>query len=457
MGNKWTQKLALTTILALTLTAAGCGRGPGGGGGSNEPEPVLTNEPITLEYWRLFEESNVLDQFIEDYRRDHPNITIEVKKVDFRPGETIYDYQQELTKLIADGAGPDMFMIHNSWLPYQINQISPMPTGFMSVNEYENTFPDFVVNDFVSDDRIYSVPYNIDNLMLYYNTDLLAEERLSPPQTLQDLVDMIPKLTKKDGAGRITQSAIALGADTVSIPRAADILTTFMMQYGAEMTSADRSTATFNLPTPNSNPPYFAAREALSYYTQFAQPTSPNTYTYTDETNSQGNRLLPIDIQAFMEGKAAMFIGNSYHIENIRRFAPSGFSFDTATLPQLQLQDPVTLTNYWGETVSRTSDHPNEAWDFINYMTDRRSISLYARASNTVPSRNDLIENYIGRRYYGPIAEQASYAASWYRPNTPQIEEIFSQMINDVVKNDVTPEIAIETAVRDINAINPNR
>src|SRR5690606_19506697 len=115
MGNKWTKNLALTLATIIVLTAASCGRGRSV---SDEPEPTLTKEPITLEYWRLFEESDVLDQFIENYQRQHPNITIEVKQVDFQPGETIYDYQQELTKLIADGAGPDMFMIHNSWLPY---------------------------------------------------------------------------------------------------------------------------------------------------------------------------------------------------------------------------------------------------------------------------------------------------------------------------------------------------
>ena len=90
-------------------------------------------------------------------------------------------------------------------------------------------------------------------------------------------------------------------------------------------------------------------------------------------------------------------------------------------------------------------------------MTERNNINYYTRESNTVPSRTDLLEIYTGRRYYGPVAKQASFSTSWYRPNTPQIEEIFSKMINDVVKNDVTPEIAIETAVRDINALNPNR
>lgn len=457
MGNKWIKYCILLLSVSIVLTAASCSRGGQDNSGDSTDTPKLTDEPITLEYWRLFEESSSLDQFIENYQDEHPNINIEVKNIDFKPGETVYDYQQDLIKLIADGAGPDMFMIHNSWLPYHINQISPMPRGFMEVKEFKDQFPEVVINDFTKDDRIYGVPYSIDNLMLYYNTDIFGTERLQPPKTLQELVDIIPKLTKKDGAGRILRSAIALGADTASIPRAADILTTFMMQYGAEMTSADNKTATFNLPAPNSNPPYFAGQEALKFYAQFATPSATDTYTYTDGTNNLGERLLPVDLQAFMEGKTAMFIGNSYHVENIRRFASSRFHFDTAPLPQLRLQDPVVLASYWGETVSKNSKHPNEAWDFIKYMSKKQNLGYYSRETETVPSNKDLLENNSGRRYYGPIAKQASYSQSWYRQNTPEIENIFSKMINDVVKNGVSADIAVDTAVRDINALKDTR
>lgn len=453
MGSRWTKYFSWLLVTSLFLTAASCGsRGPNT---DDVPTPDLTREPITLEYWRLFHESSALDSQIEEYQREHPNINIEVKKVDLKPGETVYDYQANITKLIADGAGPDMFMISNSWLPYMENQITPIPQGFMSAKTFENTFPQFAVDDFVRDSRVFAVPYYIDNLMLYYNVSLFDEARLKPPKTLQELVDIVPKLTKKDGSGNITQSAIALGADTTSIPQAANILAALMMQYGAEMTSPDLKTATFNLPAPGSNPPYFAGREALAYYTQFANPGSPNNYTYTDAKDSRGNRILPIDIQGFREGKTAMFIGYSYHIQNIRNFAPRSLRFDTVALPQLRLQEPANVANYWGETVSKTSKHPNEAWDFIRFMTSTSNLSQLARNTGTVPSHKDMLEAASNQMYYGPVAAQAAFTKSWFRPNTSQVETVFSRMINSVVKNGTSVEVATETAVRDINALNP--
>ncbi len=455
MNKSFFKSLTFLFIALMVLSAAACGRSGKDTTPNEDEAPVITKDPITLEYWRLFDESSVLDEFIKQYQREHPNITIEIVKKELKPGETIYDYQKELIKVIADGAGPDMFMMHNSWLPYHINQIQPIPTGLMSIKQYKENFPEVVQKDFIANNRAYAIPYTLDNLMLYYNTDLFSDNKIKePPKTLQDLAELVPILTQKDSRGRITRSAIALGADTTSIPRAADILAALMMQYGTEMTSADNQKATFNLPTPNSNPPYFGGQEALAYYTQFADPRSP-LYTYTDATDAFGNRQLPQDIQAFMQGKSAMFIGGAYHIKNIRKFAPAKFHFDTAPLPQLQLQDPVTLANYWGETVSKNSDsaHAAAAWDFIQFVAQKQNQSLLSRQLEAIPSHKSLLETSAGRRYYGPVALQIPYSKSWYRKNTPKVEELFSQMINSVIKNRVPFDVAIDTAVRDINAL----
>ena len=450
MKKKTLRYTSLFIITALFLMAPRCGI-LGGQPPGEEPPQIDTKTPITLEYWRLWDDSDVLDEFIEEYTKDHKNITIEVKKVELKSGETIYDYQSRLIKLIADGAGPDMFMIHNDWLPYMQQQIVPIPSGMYSTKDYRDTFPNVVQEDFIKDNQIYAIPYYTDNLMLFYNTDIFSEKKIKqPPRTLQELVNIVPLLTEYDSRGRIVRSAVPLGVAD-GIPRSAEILTALMMQYGAVMTSEDKTKATFNLPAPGTNPPVFAAQEALVYYTQFANPNSP-IYTYTDAQDTSGIRQLPSDIQAFGEGKAAIMIGYSYQIPNIQKFYPN-LKFATAPLPQRQPQNPVTIANYWGETVSRTSLNPNEAWDFIKFMSSRSNQSKYFSITKHVPSNKDLLAKYEDKRYYGPVAEQVSYSKSWYRHNSPEVEDIFAQMINNVLKNKISPEIAVDSAVRDINEI----
>lgn len=440
---------ALFISLGLVLMSARCGLG---GSSNNVAPPDLTKEPITLEYWRLWDESSILDSFINEYAYSHPNINIEVKKIEIEAGKTIYDYQNDIIKLIADGAGPDIFMIHNDWLPYHINQLTPMPAGLMSVKEYQDTFPKVVQDNFISDNQIYSIPYYIDNLMLFYNTDIFAEHRVrKPPTTLQELVALVPTLTQKDNQGNIIRSAISMGETSTSIPRAADIVATLMMQYGADLTSPDHSKSTFDLPVANTNPPVQAGQEALNFYAQFADPTSA-LYTYTGDTDANGNRDFPIDVQAFIEGKSAMMFGYGYQVKNIRQFNPN-LHFETAPIPQNNLQDPVTIANYWGEVVSKNSAHPNEAWDFINFMAQRNRQGSLSRLTGSMPARNDITSINVGRRHYGAIASQVQYSQSWYRKNTSEIETIFDRMINNVLRDKISARVAVETAVRDINAL----
>lgn len=448
--SKITRPFAFLLLGGIVLAAPSCSLIPRSRSTQPAADKVtITRDPITLEYWRLFDDSEALDPIIEAYQKDHPNINIVVRKVDLKANETIYDYQADLIKKIADGNGPDMFMIHNDWLPYQVNQLSPMPTGLMSIGTYQDTFPDVVQQDFLTNNRIYAIPFSIDNLMLFYNTKIFDEKKIkSPPRTLAELVSLVPKLTEFDTGGRFKLSAIPLGASE-GIPRAADILATLMMQYGADMTSVDKKTATFELPAPDRQPPFYSGAEALAFYTQFADPKSPY-YTYTDAKDAQGNRLAPVDIQAFMEGKAAMFIGYSYNVSLIRKSVPN-LRFNTATLPQNQPQNPVTLANYWGETVSRTSKHPTEAWDFIRYASSKRNQSVYTQATGRVSARKDTYTAVSTRFYYGPVVKQVEYSKAWYRKNSIAIEGIFARMIDSVVKSGVDARTAVQAATRDIN------
>lgn len=434
--------LALSLGIVIILGAASCSRNDRG-----DRIEFETKENIVLQYDRLWDESDVLDELITAYEKQHPNISIIVRKVNLQADETIYDYQQDLIKQIADGAGPDIFMIHNDWLPYHLNHISSMPSALKTTKEYSSEYPDVVVDDFIDGNKIYAVPYYMDNLILFYNTTIFDELRIrKPPRTWQEVVDLVPQLTKYGPGDTIEQSALPFG-EAEGIPRSAEILATLMMQYGVEMTTADHTKATFDLPAPNSNPPYFAGKEALDFYTSFADPSkSTYTYRYTKEGETYG------DIQAFMEGKAAMFIGYSYNIANIKKFAPS-LRFDTTVLPQLRLENPVVIANYWGETVSKNCQYPNEAWDFINYVSKSSNVSRYTRAAGRVPALESRAELYTTRQYYGPVAQQMEYSKSWYRNNTPDIEAIFDEMINNVLHFGVAPTTAVDTAVRDINAL----
>lgn len=436
------KRLAFFLLAALLLLPA-CGKR-----GEGEGKVSIPKDPITLVYWRLWDESEVMKEFINEYRQEHSNVNIVVKKVVPEKGETVYDYQAQIIKLIADGNGPDIFQIHNDWLPYQISQIEPMPKELMTAEQYQDLYPEVAVQDFVKDGKIYAIPFYIDTPILYYNTDIFSEKRIrKTPSTWQELVDLVPSLTKYGPGDSIVQSAIPLGVAD-GIPRFSDILVTLMLQYGAEIDTADHSKVIFDLPAKD-DPSRFPAAEALEFYTSFANPRK-GTYTYTDKKTAAGQRVFPSDVQAFMEGKAAMMISYSYLVPSIRKFAPK-LHFETAPLPQINPQNPVVIANYWGETVAKTSKYPQVAWDFIKFMTKTSRATRYARFADRVPALKSAALNFEGMRFYGAVVEQTPFAQAWYRENTSRVEEVFTEMVENVLHLNLSPQKAVETAVRDLN------
>ncbi|MEA1909690.1 MAG: extracellular solute-binding protein, partial [Patescibacteria group bacterium] len=408
-----------------------------------------------LTYYRLWDNDDTLDDIIASYEREHKNVKIEVRKIPIAEEETIYEYQNDLIKEIADDKGPDMFMIHNDWLPYQINQIYPAPSSVISLEEYQEKYPEVAIDDFVESGKIYAMPYFIDNLILYYNIDLFHDADIPrsqiPPKTWSDVVEVTPKLTKFDRNGLLTQSAINMGVDNEWVPRFAEIIAALIYQNGGQMTTSDHTKTIFDLPVTDDKP-YYPGENALEFYTDFANPNS-SLYTYSDATYTDGSKKFPSDIQAFLEGKLAMYVGYAYQIENIRDLKGS-FQFDTTLLPQSRSEEPATIANYWGETVSRNSDYPQVAWDFINYVSQKSNLRSYVRATGHVGASNELIKRDLNRPYYGPVAKQVEHSKSWYRSNTPEIEDIFADMVNSVLHYRTSAKQAIESAVNKINGLN---
>ena len=350
---------------------------------TNENEDLVVNvlptEEIVLTYYRWQDDDGALKEVAKRYNDEHPNITVVIRHIDEFDKSTrvdpSYDYRDYVIEQIANGAGPDIFSIRNEWLPYINKQIYPMPNKFMDIDGYEDSFTSVAVDDFTLNREIYAMPYFTDNLILFYNPQILLQAGISsPPKTWQEVSNIVPKLTRTSISGDLVSSAINLGLDENSIPNFAEIVATLIMQNGGTMTSLDNTKATFNLPLPESNPLFYPAQEAVELYASFANKKSAN-FTYTNDTNLDGSRKFPSDVQAFGEGKMAMLIHYGHIGESLEKFYPN-LNFKVATLPQIRASAPITIAKYWGETVSRDSKYPEVAWDFINFASKENNIEF---------------------------------------------------------------------------------
>ena len=343
-------------------------------------------QPVALDYWGVFDSPEDLTGLFEAYRQIHPFVTINYRKLRFA------EFEDELINALAEDRGPDIFSIHSSWIKKYQNKIEPLPaqttmaypiekgaikkevvpelrtTRSITPARIKNDFIDTVFDDVVIDNNVLGLPLGIDTLALYYNRDLLNNAGIPAPPTFwnREFQQNIKRLTKQDSRGNIIQSGIALGGGA-NIERSSDILAALMMQNGAKMTDAAGNINFHKSPVIYGGD-YNPGIEAFRFYTDFANPAK-EVYSW--------NADLPNSLEMFIQGKLAFMLGYTYHLPIIKTRAPK-INLGIAPLPQIEGSDKkVNFANYWVQTVSKKSQHINEAWDFVQFASRAENIKAY--------------------------------------------------------------------------------
>src|SRR3989338_5449194 len=397
-----------------------------------------STKKINLEFWGVYDESDYFTDIIKGYQRLYPSVTVTYIK------KTFEDYEKDLISAFAAGRGPDIWAIHNTWLPKHKDKIVPLSPKMMTIQNFKDTFVDAAFQDLVINDQIYGLPLFADTLALYWNKDIFQSSGIAePPQTWDDFVKDVKILTKKDDFGNIIRAGAAIGA-AKNINRSTDIMGLLMMQTGTQMTDPQSNRAIFNKFVSLEGQPFAAGEEALRFYTDFANPQK-EVYTWNSE--------IDYSIDAFYQGKAAMMINYSHHIETIKNKAPY-LNFGVATIPQIAGSGSnISYVNYWAPTVFVKSENSGWAWHFIQYMALKDNALKYLEASKRPTARRDLVDSQKDKVHLGVFARQSLIAKSWYQIDNVAIEKIFADMIESVVLGQSTIKQAIEKSANQINVL----
>ncbi len=397
-------------------------------------------EPITLTYWRLFDDSDAFGDLLKEYHELNPRITIKYKKL--APYE---QYEETIINALAEDRGPDIFAIQNTWLPRFKDKLAPIPQAkkekdqIMTFREFQETYPDVAVQDLTIGEDVYALPLSIDTLALYYNKTLLNSAGISvPPKIWKEFQEDVEKLVKRDAKGDFLYMGAALGTAN-NINRAPDILSLLMIQNGTQMVDQGRFQAAFDSSS---------GKRALLFYTDFANPTK-KVYTWNSEQH--------YSLDAFYEGRLAMMFNYSYHIPTIRAKAPK-LNFGVAKMPQIgdesgNIVSEVNYASYFAEAVSVKSKHQKEAWKFLKWLSEPAQARRYLDKTGKPPARRDLVDAYRDKPNLGVFAEQVLTATSWFQPNNVDIDRYFSEMIEDVVAGRKSVSDAIERAATQVNLL----
>jgi multiple sugar transport system substrate-binding protein len=436
------KKISLFALLAILLITTGFGCK------IKNSATTEAMKPITLRYWRVFDGPEVFTEIIQKYKTLHPFVNIEYRKLRYE------EYEQELLNALAEDRGPDVFSIHNTWIGKYKSKIEPMPESTtmvypiekgtikkeiiyemktspsLTLREIRDNFVDVVGHDVIlEDNKVYGLPLSVDTLAMFYNKDLLNNAGISeaPKYWNREFLQAVKKLTKQDPKRGLIQSGVAMGGSS-NIERYSDILSLLMMQNGATMIS-DRLKVSFNLiPEFARETNYNPGLEALRFYTDFANPAK-ESYSWNNEMNNS--------LEMFISGNLALMFGYAYNIPIIKAAAPK-LNFSIAKFPQIEGNPPtnINFANYWVETVSKKSSHKNEAWDFIQFITQAEQAELYIEESQKPAALRSLIPEQRTDNEIGVFADQVLTAKSWYKGKNVEAAELaFKEMIDAILNN----------------------
>src|SRR3990167_990308 len=142
---------------------------------------------------------------LEDFNNTNPTLIV---KYEQKSPDT---FDQDLLEALASGAGPDMFFLPDSLVFNYANKIFAIPYASYPLNTFKNIFAG-AGEVFLTSKGVLAFPITIDPLMMYYNRSILdANGVIYPPASWDDLMNLVPALTKKDDSNKIIKSAVALG------------------------------------------------------------------------------------------------------------------------------------------------------------------------------------------------------------------------------------------------------
>lgn len=358
---------------------------------------TIEPQEVTITYWGLWENDATVRKLIASFETQHPKIKVQYIQ------QSPKQYRERLQSAINRGEGPDAFRFHNTWVAMLHNQLAPVPATVMTPAEFGNTFFQIASSDLVAGSTIYGIPLMIDGLGLYVNEDLFATAGVSPPSTWTDVINIIPKLTVKNGTAIVT-SAIALGTAN-NVEHFSDILGLMFLQNGANLTTLSGT----------------EAEQTLTFYRKFAEPSDP-LYTWSDGLDNS--------VSAFAAGRVAMILAPSWRAHDVQQINPN-LHFKIVPVPQLP-GNTVAWASYWVEGVSVKSKYQPQAWEFIKYLTGKEGASLlYTETAKTrlfgePYARVDLANSIQDDPYAGAYVKQAIYARSF-----PVASRTFDNGLND--------------------------
>ncbi|MDF2538663.1 MAG: transporter, substrate-binding protein [Herbinix sp.] len=347
--------------------------------------------------------------------------------------------QNKLVLASAAGDTPDMALGLDSHIPFELASRGTLYdlTQFDDFWDIQGRFVPGASVSYIYNEGMYGIPETMDFHTIIYRTDILDEIGLTPPNTWQDVTDMLPTLQRY---GMNFYHNIAGGVGYKWYHQT----TSLIFQNNGRLYSED------GLRTAIDQPDAVKGIQALGdLFIAYSLPKEVVSFF-----NSFKSGIYPVGIVSLAD--YILFKNGAPELDGQWALAPYPGT--------VQADDSISrwyIANGNAGVIFKDTDKAEEAWEFMKWWTDYETQvnytytlqSTYGKAFVWLSSNVDaIVDSPFEQADKQVIVEQIK----WLRdtPRTPGqylLERSISDIWNDMINNGTSAQVAIDERVIDIN------
>ena len=305
---------------------------------------------LQFSSWGSKSEIEIIEPILDEFEKENPDI-----KIDFM--HIPQNYFQKLHLLFASNTAPDVIFINNLYLPIYAD--AGKLEDLTNYGLVDDDFYPKSVQALSRNGKIYGIPRDISNLVIFYNKDIFDKNRLPYPDnktTFAEFLELAKKTTDKEN-----------GIFGISFEEDPLFYLPYLMSEGGGLLADDGQAEILDTPE---------SQNGINFYSDLR-----NKYNVAPKKSDSASLTMA---QMFLQGKLAMHLTGRWLVPKYRESAD--FDWDIAQLPKGTKGSIVPL-DASGWAISKDSKHKAQAAKLIKFLSSKESLEKFSKSGLIVPAR----------------------------------------------------------------------
>lgn len=334
------KKLIVLLIFCIFLCCTGCGKN-------------TTENTIKFSSWGSQSELVILKSLIKTFEKENPDIKVEFIHIP-------QNYFQKLHLLFASKLEPDVIFLNNIYAPIYmkaglLEDLSP----YIKSDLEKQTFFKTATDGFTQGDKIYAIPRDVSNLVIYYNKDLFKKTNTPLPTENWTFDDFI-----KTARSLKTEQTFGINFENSSL-----FWIYYLESNGGGILSDDSKKIIIDSPQ---------SINTLQLYS--------NLINKENIIPTKSQKASKTSAQMFIDGEIGMYLSGRWMVPKFRETIP--FDWDVVSFPANEKNKVLVDSSGWA--IAKNSKNKQSAIKLINFLSSKESIEKITESGLIIPARVDV-------------------------------------------------------------------